>query len=111
MIPFIFIWVLMFVFVILTMTHDNFYWVSYWNKDWPTIKKESWSYYSKYMWKNRIVTVCQSPRDVIPGIISALGLSVWFVYDYWLLGLGIILFGMLLTLVIQKMWIKGEGYA
>jgi len=87
---FIFEWLIVYAMIMCAMCLDNVFWIPD-SPEWPSMKK---SFYiiilfgreygfpkdapsRDYVWRKRILEVLKHPRDIIPGIISSLLLTIF----------------------------------
>lgn len=96
LILFLFAWIGVLVFVLDTMSRDNMHWMTS-SPEWSEkfkgqgpVVDYSWKEYLKYVLFFRVKTVWTDGRDIIPGLISAIGLT-FMIFDQWLLGISIII--------------------
>ena len=94
---FIGMWIGTYLLILFTMTRDNFWWMpgspewkDYFKGEGP-VKLYKWRSYFEYVFKKRIVPVWTDHRDLIPAVISSLGLTL-FIHSFWIAG-AVTLFG------------------
>jgi hypothetical protein len=99
MINFFLSWFLLHVLVILTMIHDNFWWVKT-SPEYEQVKKKSFKNYIKYMIGYRAWAVIKDPKDEFPAIVSSLSLSLIIYGNFW--GLVVLFLGVGGAMVVAR---------